>query len=119
MSRCVAVVEDEPAVLDVVREVLVMEGHEALGFNHPYQLRALTQHPDVFLVDIMLPDETGIEVAQRLREHGYAETPMLAMSASTTLLADARRSGLFQGFLDKPFDVVELVDLVDRYMPQA
>ena len=116
MAACVAVVEDEPSVLELVRDVLAMEGHEPLGFNHPYQLQALTLHPDLFLVDIMLPDQTGIEVAQRLRDHGYADTPMLAMSASSSMLTAARRSGLFQDYLPKPFDVGQLLTAVDRQL---
>ena len=116
MATCIAVVEDEPHVLELVRDVLTMDGYDCLGFNHPYQLEKLAGHPDLFLVDIMLPERTGIEVAQQLRDNGYAQTPMLAMSASRAMVARARESGLFQDFLAKPFDVDQLLTVIERHV---
>src|SRR5437868_3197274 len=114
MGPCVVVVEDEPDVLDVIRETLDMEGFEAIGFNHPYQVDALTVSPDLFLLDIMLPKRSGIEVAERLRTAGHTETPMVAMSASRVMLSLAEATGLFQAFLNKPFDLEQLIGVLQH-----
>lgn len=72
-------------------------------------------HPDVFLLDLMLPGMSGIDLARRLRDLGYLREPMIAMSASPRMLNAANRSGLFQETLAKPFDLSTLLDTVERY----
>src|SRR2546421_7512014 len=109
MRPSIVVVEDEPDVLDVIRETLELEGFEAIGFNHPYLLDTLRAEPDLFLLDIMLPKQSGIEVAEQLRTARYFDTPMVAMSASRVMLDLAVATGLFQATLSKPFDLDQLI----------
>jgi CheY-like chemotaxis protein len=117
MDRTVVVVDDEPDVLDLVCEVLELRGYTLVCLEQPPQpdaVRAQVTDPSLFLIDIMLPGTTGIEVARGLRDHGYVYTPMVAMSASRGHLRAARESGLFQDILSKPFDVHRLVEVVER-----
>src|SRR4051794_20069515 len=95
LSMYVAVVEDDPNILFVVRDVLAMEGVESIGFNRPFNPEDLTLQPDLFLVDLMLPGTSGIDLARDLRHRGYAVTPMIAMSASGSMIERASESGLF------------------------
>jgi CheY-like chemotaxis protein len=73
--------------------------------------------PDLFLVDIMLPRITGIDLAGLLNENGFAQTPKIAMSASRERLEDAKRSGLFELTLEKPFDMRELLSVLGKACP--
>jgi len=56
----------------------------ACTFGWTFVVRVLTQpvRPAMCLVDMMLPNTTGIELAQELKATRYAQTPMVAMSAS-------------------------------------
>lgn len=72
--------------------------------------------PRLFMLDLMLPAMSGIELAQRLRTDGYRETPIIAMSASPTMLQVAEESELFHGSLGMPFELDGLLEAVECYL---
>lgn len=114
----VAVLDDEPGVLDVLCTLIEMEGFQPICLEDPGQVDDVTRkaHPSLFLIDIMLPGTSGIEVAQRLRQAGFEDTPMVAMSASGSMVAAAKSSGLFQDVIAKPFELDTVVETVERYV---
>jgi len=116
-SSNIIVIEDEPALLGLLRDVLEVSGFSVTGLNRPELVDSLgsQDRPALFLVDLMLPGTDGIDLAKKLREHGYADTPMIAMSASRSMLEVAAKSHLFQHMLTKPFNVSSLLDYVGRY----
>lgn len=73
----------------------------------------------LFLLDMMLVGTTGIEVARILRANGFADTPMIAMSASGQMLRAATDSRLFAATLPKPFELTHLLETVSRFTDQA
>jgi CheY-like chemotaxis protein len=118
MAHQIAVLDDEQDILDALCDVLEMEGYLVACYDHPdvieQKLNGL--HPDLFLIDLMLPNITGIELARRLRTRGFGETPMIAISASNRMIQAATASGLFQAAIPKPFDLDEILDLVSRHV---
>lgn len=113
----IVVVEDEQDVLRLLCDVLESDGFEVIGLGRPDQVQWMEPHPnpDMFLLDLMLPGMSGIDLARRLRECGYSQQPIIAMSASPRMLTAASRSGLFQETISKPFDLSILLDAVERY----
>ena len=114
---CIVVVEDEPDVRDVLCQVLEDEGYEVVSFDHPGPVTGLKdtdEQPDLFLLDIMLPDMNGIALAARLRDDGFDETPKVAMSASREMLRAAEESDLFDAAMSKPFEINDLVRTVHQ-----
>jgi DNA-binding response OmpR family regulator len=117
----VLIVDDEPNVVELVRVTLeddrlhvitAMSGAEAL------QLVAATR-PDLILLDVNLPDLSGLEVCRRLRCE-----PALAGCRIVMLTAAAQREdvriGLAAGadeYLTKPFSPVRLLSLVEALIP--
>jgi two-component system response regulator MprA len=73
-------------------------------------------HPDLFLIDIVLPAMTGIELAAALRERGYDHTPIIGMSASRLMRQLAGLSGLFSTIIVKPFELANLRSLIRCYL---
>src|SRR5262249_41041538 len=65
----IAVVDDDPDILDVVETMLEMEGHQVVTFdNGPAALAALrAKSPDLVILDIKMPDMDGIELLRQLR----------------------------------------------------
>ncbi len=105
------VVDDEPAITDLIRTVLVYEGWEvrtaATGQTALSALRAFK--PDVVVLDVMLPDLTGFEVLERARQEGY-DTPVLFLTARDA--TEDRVQGLTLGgddYVTKPFSLDEVV----------
>lgn len=113
----VLVVDDEPDVLLLCRLNLQQRGHELLeAADGSTALEiARDRHPDVIVLDLMLPGISGYDVLEALQ--GDAETtdiPVLVLTAKS-LRADRERShGLgASAFLTKPFLPNELCEMVD------
>jgi two-component system response regulator MtrA len=113
---CIVVVEDEPELLQMLRDVLELSGFHVIGLARPElaQTAISASRPDLFLIDIMLPGMSGIELAAALRSGAYSRTPMIAMSASSFMYKLATESGLFEASIRKPFDVADLLREVNR-----
>jgi CheY-like chemotaxis protein len=112
----VVVVDDEPGILSVVCEVLQDDGYHVICLSHPELAKELNEATTkLFILDMMMPELNGIALAEQLRDDGFPETPMIAMSASSAMLRAAEDSHLFQGTLPKPFELIRLLDLAERY----
>ncbi len=122
MSR-VLVVDDEPDVLLLCRLNLQQRGHELLEAstgNVALEL-ARERHPDVIVLDLMLPGMSGYEVLETLKgDEQTSDIPVLVLTAKS-LRADMERShGLgASGFLTKPFLPSELCELVESLVPTS
>jgi CheY-like chemotaxis protein len=118
-SRLVAkilVIDDDPTMLELYREILRPRGHEVvIAENGAQGLARTDRHPEPIVVDLMMPNLNGYEFVKQLRATaGQAATPVIAASGLATgewaLRAGADR------FLAKPFRRHELVALVDELL---
>jgi two-component system alkaline phosphatase synthesis response regulator PhoP len=109
-------VEDDQQILDVIEQILQIEGFDVVGTGRADMVLGLARqaHPRLVICDIMLSGDSGIEVAIRLRDTGFAEVPMLALSASELMLSFAQQSGIFDACMTKPFDFDELMETVQK-----
>lgn len=113
MRDTVLVVDDEPDVVDLVRYHLHRAGFDVLiASNGPSGLSTATESmPDAIILDIMLPQMTGIEVCKALRSSTQTSTiPILMLTAKAEL--SERIAGLELGiddYITKPFSPRELV----------
>ena len=107
-------VEDDHTILHLLMEVLKSEGFQAVGVATPDEALevAIRHRPAVILIDIMLPERSGVQVAEELRAHGFGRTPMIALSASTIMRELAAHTGLFEAIMAKPFDIDRLCDRI-------
>jgi len=73
MARSIVVVEDELDLLQLVRDVLSMEGYDVASTSDPRRMDDVLagKQPDLFLLNIMLPGASGIDMARELRERGF------------------------------------------------
>ncbi|MEV8088420.1 response regulator transcription factor [Streptomyces nigra] len=105
------VVDDDPPIADLVATVARYEGWEAVTANSGEEAlrRAAAFHPDIVVLDLMLPDVDGFGVLDRLRATGRM-VPVVFLTARDGV-AD-RVAGLTRGgddYLVKPFAVEELM----------
>ncbi|HEY8685374.1 MAG TPA: response regulator [Chloroflexota bacterium] len=115
-GRLVVVVDDEPDLRSLICEVLEEEGYSVVSLPHPSLALGLEQMPSLFLIDLMLPGMTGIELAQQLRQGPFGETGMIGLSASSAMLRHANDSHLFQETIQKPFDLEYLLEAVRQHV---
>ncbi|MEB3175780.1 MAG: ATP-binding protein [Cyanobacteriota bacterium] len=118
--RRILIVDDSPvsqAVLAKLLKPLDFVLLEACNGQTGYD-RALDCQPDLILLDLIMPDLTGLEVARRLRRTPQGKTcPIIAMSASAAHQED--RESLAAGcnaFIPKPLNLTELLALLARLL---
>ena len=109
----VYILEDDASIRKLVVYTLNSQGMEAEGFERPSQFwRALGEKkPDLLLLDIMLPEEDGLQVLSRLRsDPATRKLPVLMLTAKSTEYDKVL--GLDQGaddYIAKPFGMMELM----------
>lgn len=105
------VVDDEPGIADVVSMALRHQGFavETAGSGREALELVRRWHPHVMVLDVMLPDMEGFDVARRLAAE-HAEIPILYLSARDATADKVR--GLTTGgddYVTKPFSLEELI----------
>lgn len=113
-TRPVLVVDDDPAILSVVAEILRDEGYTVVTATNGAEALVVVggTEPSVVLLDMRMPVLDGWGFVAALREQGRV-LPILVMTAAQ----DARRWATdvdAAGFVAKPFDLMELLTAVER-----
>jgi CheY-like chemotaxis protein len=115
----VLVVDDEPQVVWVLEFSLQAEGYET--FSAHDGMEALDQirrcHPDMMVLDVMMPRMDGWSVLEALADVPAAERPRVVMVTALASASDrdrAMRLGA-QAFVPKPFDMDHLVGVLQGF----
>ena len=117
----ILVVDDEPRITDVVSAYLAREGHEvdtATDGETAYELARAT-HPDLLVLDVMLPGRSGFDVLRALRAEGV-DSAVIMLTARDDLID--RVAGLEMGaddYVTKPFEPRELVARIGAVLRRA
>ncbi|MFA6600605.1 MAG: response regulator [Candidatus Omnitrophota bacterium] len=117
MKKKILVVDDEPALLKVTLLRLNKSGYDAFGAaDAPKGLdMARRRMPDLIVLDVLLPGMDGDEVAKTLKKDKQLKnTPILLMSAEVETLAERARESGADGYLYKPFEAQELLDMIGK-----
>ncbi|HWC99388.1 MAG TPA: response regulator transcription factor [Candidatus Sulfopaludibacter sp.] len=118
MSARILLVEDEPGLVMTLSDLLSAEGYavESAGDGVTGLARALNEHYDLVVLDVMLPGKNGFEVCRELRQHGK-DTAVLMLTAKSQLTD--RVVGLKLGaddYLIKPFEPPELLARIEALL---
>jgi two-component system response regulator MprA len=110
MSARVLVIEDDEAILKLIRRSLAYEGYQVVtATDGPSGLTVARDNPpDLVVLDLMLPGLDGLEVCRRLRSGG--PTPIIILTAKDSI--NDRVMGLDMGaddYMVKPFNLDELL----------
>lgn len=114
----ILVVDDEPAIVETVAELLSWEGHTVLsahdGEQALAQLRTSTS-VEVVLLDFMMPVKDGIQTLREIRADAQLASlrVILTTAAPTSLPKDAPQ---YDALLVKPFSVDQLKDAIARVL---
>lgn len=110
----VYVVDDEPAVVDLLRRLCADRGLKVAGFSGATEfLAALDPHrPGCLVLDLRLPDMTGIDLLEKLRSLGTSQTILFISGyAEVEHAVRAMKMGVHD-FLEKPFSNQVIVDAI-------
>jgi DNA-binding response OmpR family regulator len=116
----ILVIDDEPSVVDALKMILSDKGYEAASAVTAREaLELARRHPfDVAIIDLKLPDLSGLDLFRRIAE-GCADTDGILITAydSAEVRADAVSFG-FAAVLPKPFSPRDLLDSLGGVLSQ-
>lgn len=115
----ILIVDDEPAVADLIEAVLVGEGYTVAIARDGVQglMLARDWRPDLILMDVMLPGVDGGTAIRRLKsDPETAEIPIVAMSAGRTIRRQSDELSDADAALAKPFDIDALLAQVEFHL---
>jgi len=123
-GRTVVCIEDEPEMIDLIRLILGRKGFEVLGAPGGKQGLALIreQHPDIVLLDLMMPDMDGWEVYQQIKaDEAIRETPVIVVTAKAQSIDKVLGVHIAKvdDYISKPFSPQELIESVEKVLAKA
>jgi two-component system nitrogen regulation response regulator GlnG len=116
MSATILVADDDRAIRTVLNQALARLGHEVrtTGSGATLWRWIADGEGDLVITDVLMPDENGLDLIPRIKKL-RPDLRVIVMSARNTLLTavKATERGAFE-YLPKPFDLKELVGIVER-----
>jgi CheY-like chemotaxis protein len=119
----ILIVDDEPDVVTLLERTLQTEGFAVLTAYDGIAALDIAEndHPDLILLDIMMPMMSGYEVCEQLKANPQTKhIPVLCVTSAhgQTNRDNAQRAGA-QALIMKPFMTKELVAQINRYLKPA
>ena len=120
MGKKILVVDDDEGIVEVVQIVLEGEGYQVHTSIDGERLNHLgTDAPDLILLDVLLAGMDGRDICRSLKSNkATCHIPVIMLSAHSdaSKVAD---SGGADDFLEKPFDVDVLINIVAKHLSSA
>jgi len=119
-QKKVMIADDDPGILDAVEAMLEFGGYQVSSTPNGATLLDIKENfPDLLLLDIWMPGTDGRDVCKYLKAQERSKNmPIIMISASTELERSAKEAGA-DDFLEKPFDMDELLQKIDYYLTKV
>lgn len=120
-AKKILVVDDDPDILDALGLILMGEGYEVTTSEKGEYAENLHDTngglPDVIILDVFLSGKDGRLICQKLKsQEETSHIPIIMISAHPNARQSAKAIGA-DDFMAKPFDIDELLTIVERYLP--
>lgn len=118
-SARILIVDDEPVILDILRDVLEYEGYEVttVGDGELALERLRAESFDVLLTDMRMPRVDGLELIRRVSEAEQFKTVIMTGFGTVETAVEAMKNGAFDYIL-KPFKPEDVVRLIRRALTE-
>ncbi len=120
MSKTVLIVEDNELNMKLFHDLLEANGYETIETRNGIEALALarTHRPDLILMDIQLPEVSGLEVTKWLKDDDDLRSiPVIAITAFAMKGDEERiRQGGCEAYLSKPISVAKFLETVRHYL---
>jgi len=118
MRKTVLLVEDEPGIAGLLRNVLEEEGYTVLVATDGVTglRRVRTEHPDLLLGNIQMPQMSGADMVRTIRAESAFDGMRIILMSAAAALGEGVPS---DGFFEKPFQLDTLIATVARLLGLA
>lgn len=108
-------VEDDPAIREVLEIFLISENYEVKTFGsvNEFANRDIINSPDLYLFDVMLPDGSGIDLCKEIKNN--VNIPVIIMSAHARLY-DIKKLCEPDDIIVKPFDIDDVLKRIEKVL---
>ncbi len=122
-QRTVLIVEDNELNMKLFNDLLVAHGYRIIQTRNGFDAMELarTHRPDLILMDIQLPEISGLEVTRWLKDDDdLRHIPIIAVTAFAMKGDEERiRSGGCEAYISKPISVMAFLETVRRFAGQT
>jgi len=123
MSKTVMIVEDNELNMKLFHDLLEANGYRTIQTRNGTEALALARehHPDLILMDIQLPEVSGLDVTRWIKEdETIRHIPVIAVTAFAMKGDEERiRSGGCEAYLSKPISVMKFIETVRHFLGAA
>jgi two-component system cell cycle response regulator DivK len=120
MAKTVLIVEDNELNMKLFRDLLEAHGYLTSGTSNGFEALDLVRklHPDLILMDIQLPQVSGLEVTRWIKDDPELRSiPVVAVTAFAMKGDEERiREGGCEAYLSKPISVGKFIETVRRFI---
>ncbi|MEO0977160.1 MAG: response regulator [Pseudomonadota bacterium] len=120
MAKTVLIVEDNELNMKLFHDLLEAHGYNTLQTRTGIEALQLARdhHPDLILMDIQLPEVSGLEVTKWIKEdETISAIPVIAVTAFAMKGDEERiRQGGCEAYISKPISVVKFLETVRAYL---
>lgn len=123
MTKTILIVDDDEIISDLIVRTLEREGYAAIvAYDGPAAVEKFkTEHPDLVVLDIAMPEMSGFEVATQIRSIERSEdrphTPIVLLTAyaRSFFLSTSSESGI-DSYLTKPIAPAKLLSHINKFL---
>ena len=123
MAKTVLIVEDNELNMKLFHDLLEAHGYNTLQTRTGIEALQLARdhHPDLILMDIQLPEVSGLEVTKWIKEDDtISSIPVIAVTAFAMKGDEERiRQGGCEAYISKPISVAKFLETVRAYLGEA
>ena len=120
MAKTVMIVEDNELNMKLFHDLLEAHGYQTVGTRNGIEALDLARqhHPDLILMDIQLPEVSGLEVTKWLKDDPDLKSiPVVAVTAFAMKGDEERiREGGCEAYIAKPISVANFLQTVERFL---
>lgn len=121
MKKKIMVVDDDPVILETIHLNLTKRGYETVAFtNGNDALNNIAEnHPDLIILDVIMPEMDGWEVLKIIKDHyPQEELKVLLLTAKSTDRDKMIGTSILKadGYVTKPFDLQDLLQSIHELL---
>ena len=120
MKKKILIVEDNDLNLKLFRDLLGAHGYDTIETKEGLEAITLTksEHPDLILMDIQLPEISGLDVTRRLKaDPTICDIPIIAVTAFAMKDDEDRiMAAGCEAYLSKPISIMSFMETVRRFL---
>ncbi|WP_144910294.1 response regulator [Mucilaginibacter frigoritolerans] len=116
MAKKILIVDDNALMVDVLTYILISSGYEVISLSNGFEvlnnIKAI--HPDLVLLDAILPGINGREICQLIKlNKTTSQLPVIMCSGDDTIMDVLKQKGAPDDVLQKPFDIDSLIQKIE------